>query len=1227
MAHMNLGGIAVAAIVYPQLNYVGIDGVVVEGQATIVSSAQSYQGTVSPVLSGESIVASSFTPRYYSPRPATATVTITDYAKLAEFDKVILSYDFGVDTTYYFAVDPDDSATATVTITDYAELNTGDKVTLRSTSAPSTDIDFAVDPDVAASATVTITDYAELNIGDKVTLRSTSAPSTDIDFTVAIDGSGWNPGGSHNNAASALAILVNANPNFIASANNAVVTIIQAVEGAAGNTAVVLTDSGNAGMSKTDFTGGVDGDWDVGSDNGSAASALALFINANANFSAWAWAGGGNGYVEVTQSTAGVAGNTTVVLTDSGDPGMSKTDFTEGRDGDWDLGASNNEAASALATVIGASGVFSASANNAVVTITQSTGGAGGNTTVVLHDSGDAGMSKTDFSGGIDNPIEGGMALGAVYDVISSAHFFSGSGGIQLSGSLDEHWTANPYLLLRPIPSGGISLAGLGGAFISNYVGLVPLELGGTSLPFYSTTYLYAGVGGLDMSGEVHAASPSWTYSATGGISLGGEYYPRFNVIGNDVATSVESASTFVSDATVGTVDWTSPSSSASDDDQYASVVLSSGVISKYLKSTNFGFSIPSADTIMGVRVLVDKHQTGGESIKDESIRLVKDGTVQGDDKILPPAGSWQFSPPPWGEITSIDKSILDYQNDGSVKLVNGSYVFNNTDTTHSVGRQSTGSKTFQSFMRFQDVDIPGDAKIVSAKITILVQGNTNADGQTAKICANASDDALLPLTAYEVTDIAPTTSNVTWTFDNTQSGNFIETPDISSVIQEIVDRDGWNPDSAMTVYFRDPGADDPDWEIQFISRYGAYIGSAFLEVTYYSPVVVEYGFDNIDTPVSGINWPPFDTWGLDLTYDDINDSTFGVVLSAKNDLPSSAAGSVSAFVDYVEMSIYHLKIGATIGGSADVFVPFRSHVGAGGITISGEGVLGSSSSYSYVGSGGLVLSGTALPEPGESGYFEDLISEVKYGVTYSDFGIFFGIGEADAHVVDVPDVINLCGCDPIDPIVNLKHNLLIGSKLGTFVKRNSFALPSNIELIYNSVTDSWKRNFHYDSIDGIEVFDILFEWSCINKIGSNELGYDAWKFSILVNYKDAEVDKDTRVLLVFPKGQFCSRGQRMDASFAINTQSKITTVSASSAYSSSFVVDTIINDAVGLFSSNYWMEHPNLEIKVEEGVSTSTTFIDLDYKKILPEDDFYITLEDGTNITASPESVLVRPF
>lgn len=105
-----------------------------------------------------------------------------------------------------------------------------------------------------ATATVTIVDYSELNVGDKVILRATKAPTKDIHFNVATDGTGWNPGSSNNEAALALATLINANENFIAEEYYNVVKIEQSVQGKDGETEIELVDSHIQGMTKTNFT-------------------------------------------------------------------------------------------------------------------------------------------------------------------------------------------------------------------------------------------------------------------------------------------------------------------------------------------------------------------------------------------------------------------------------------------------------------------------------------------------------------------------------------------------------------------------------------------------------------------------------------------------------------------------------------------------------------------------------------------------------------------------------------------------------------------------------------------------------------------------------------------------------------------------------------------------------------------------------------------------------------
>lgn len=110
---------------------------------------------------------------------------------------------------------------------------------------------------IAASATVTISDYSELNNGDSVALVDTVG--TTHTFTVAGSGGGsnWVAETDNNTTASNLRVAVNANAKFSANVSSNVVTITQSVAGVDGNTTITLTDSGTAGMSKSDFSNGI----------------------------------------------------------------------------------------------------------------------------------------------------------------------------------------------------------------------------------------------------------------------------------------------------------------------------------------------------------------------------------------------------------------------------------------------------------------------------------------------------------------------------------------------------------------------------------------------------------------------------------------------------------------------------------------------------------------------------------------------------------------------------------------------------------------------------------------------------------------------------------------------------------------------------------------------------------------------------------------------------------
>lgn len=102
---------------------------------------------------------------------------------------------------------------------------------------------------------------------------------------------------------------------------------------------------------------------------------------------------------------------------------------------------------------------------------------------------------------------------------------------------------------------------------------------------------------------------------------------------------SVTSAfSTFVEDNSIGNVAWNNESNAASSNDSHATTnAMALNNISYYLKCTNpSSLSIPTGATITGIRISIErKALIGGSpvSLRDYSIRLVKGGTIQGDNK------------------------------------------------------------------------------------------------------------------------------------------------------------------------------------------------------------------------------------------------------------------------------------------------------------------------------------------------------------------------------------------------------------------------------------------------------------------------------------------------------------------------------------------------------------------------------------------------------------------
>lgn len=139
-----------------------------------------------------------------------------------------------------------------------------------------------------------------------------------------------------------------------------------------------------------------------------------------------------------------------------------------------------------------------------------------------------------------------------------------------------------------------------------------------------------------------------------------------------------------------------------------------------------------------------------------------------------------------------------------------GNSTLANSSTSYYVGGSfdTTAFKIMNGYTRFTNVQIPTGSTITNAILRFTSNGNYSSNTVNAKISAVAADNPSAPTTYSGAEDATRTTASVNWdsigawTTDNTY-----DSPDISNVIQEIINRSGWAQGNAMLVYTEDNGS------------------------------------------------------------------------------------------------------------------------------------------------------------------------------------------------------------------------------------------------------------------------------------------------------------------------------------------------------------------------------------------------------------------------------------
>ena len=178
-------------------------------------------------------------------------------------------------------------------------------------------------------------------------------------------------------------------------------------------------------------------------------------------------------------------------------------------------------------------------------------------------------------------------------------------------------------------------------------------------------------------------------------------------------------------------------------------------------------------------------------------------------------------SPSPGSMTRSIAASSDDAEEQGPDGSSPGAMYLDSSDIELVEDFEPSTNGTQKIGLRFTNISVPADATITNAYITFRAVApdapNTNSGATSLTIEGQAADNpATFPTTAYDITNRPRTAASVGWSPAAWTTGNDYNTPDLSAIVQELVDRGGWTSGNSMVFIVTGTGSraseswDDP---------------------------------------------------------------------------------------------------------------------------------------------------------------------------------------------------------------------------------------------------------------------------------------------------------------------------------------------------------------------------------------------------------------------------------
>lgn len=132
-----------------------------------------------------------------------------------------------------------------------------------------------------------------------------------------------------------------------------------------------------------------------------------------------------------------------------------------------------------------------------------------------------------------------------------------------------------------------------------------------------------------------------------------------------------------------------------------------------------------------------------------------------------------------------------------------GSYFSNSSFVMYPMVQSGTPSAT--GFLRFAGLAIPAASTVTAATLTLVSQLTATTPFPTTTIVGAAADNPAAPTSYSDLSARVRTSASVSWTPSAWTSGASYASGDLSTVVQEIVDRPGWVSGNALMLFWQPP--------------------------------------------------------------------------------------------------------------------------------------------------------------------------------------------------------------------------------------------------------------------------------------------------------------------------------------------------------------------------------------------------------------------------------------